>query len=76
MKTEDINSKIKEGRIHLKLFQGAKSKQLNHYVKPTFDESMIVKWFMWASIIDILQWKHECELENLPTNIIETGKTF
>ena len=38
MKTEDINSKIKEGIIHLKLFQGAKSKQLNHYVQLTFDE--------------------------------------
>ena len=40
------------------------------------NKSMIVKWFMWVSIIDILQCKNECELENLPTNIIETGKTF
>ena len=38
MKVKDIISKIKGGRIHLKLFPGAKTRQLIHYVKPTLDE--------------------------------------
>lgn len=38
IKMKDINSKIKRGRIQPKQFLDAKSKVLNHYVKPTFHE--------------------------------------
>ena len=39
-KMEDTNSKIKAGRFYIKLIPGAKSKQLNHYVKPRILESL------------------------------------
>ena len=38
MKMKDMNFKIKGGTIYLKPFPGVRSKQLNHYVKPTWDE--------------------------------------
>ena len=38
MKRKQLNSQVKEGRIHLKAFPGAKSNQLNHYVIPTLGE--------------------------------------
>ena len=71
---KDINSKIKGGRIHLKSFLGAKSKQLNQYVKPTLDECKYDNTIVYVSINDILRCKNVCELEELPTNIKETGK--
>ena len=44
MKMEDISS---QEIIYLKSFLGAKSKQINHYVKPTLDNTnMIVPWFI------------------------------
>ena len=35
---KQLNSQVKEGRIHLKAFSGAKANQLNHYVIPTLEE--------------------------------------
>ena len=59
-------------RIPLKSFSGARSKQLNPNLKPTLDkckyDSVIVH-------LVILPCKNESELEELPTNIIEIGKT-
>ena len=46
--------KIKGGRIHLKLFPGAKSKQLNHYVKSTLDEYKYDSAIIHVGINDIL----------------------
>ena len=38
VKMKHLNSQVKEGRIHLKAFPGAKANQLNHYVIPTLEE--------------------------------------
>ena len=34
IKMKHLNSQVKEGRIHLNAFPGAKANQLNHYVVP------------------------------------------
>ena len=75
MKMKDINSKIKGGRIYLKSFSGAKSKQLNHCVKPTLDEYEYDSVIVHVGLNDVLRCKNEPELEELITNIIETGET-
>ena len=54
------------------LFPGAKSKQLNPYLKPTHKNDRVI---VHVAINDILRCKNESELEELPTNIIEIGKT-
>ena len=74
MEMKDINSK-RGGRIHLKSFPGAKSKQLNHYVKPTLDQYKCDSAIVHVGINDILRCKNKSELEELPTNIKEIGKT-
>ena len=75
MKMKDINSKINGGRIHLKLFPGSKSKQLNHHVKPTLNLYKYDSVIVYVDINDIFRCKNESELEELPTNIIEIRKT-
>ena len=38
MKMKHLNSQVKEGRIHLTAFPGAKTNQLNHCIVPTLEE--------------------------------------
>ena len=53
MTMKDLISRVKGGKIHLKLFPGAKASQLNHYSKPTLEEykyNCAVRLFMSVSM--------------------------
>ena len=51
---KDADSQIKGRRIYLKSFPGTKSKQLNHYVERTLDNTnMIVPQLIWALMISL-----------------------
>ena len=60
-------------RIPLKSFSGVKPKQLNPSLKPILDKC---KYDSAIVHVAILRCKNEPELEELPTNIIEIGKSF
>ena len=66
MKIKQLNSQVKEGRIHLKAFPGAKGNQLNHYVIPTLEEFDYDSAVIHLSIDNILQSKDMSELEDPP----------
>ena len=50
MRMEDLNIRVKGGKIHLELFPSAKACQLNHYIKLKLEDykyvSMYVRLFM------------------------------
>ena len=50
MRMQDLNIRVKGGKIHLELFPGAKACQLNHYIKLKLEDykyvSMYVRLFM------------------------------
>ena len=68
MNIKEINRQIQSGRIHLKIFPGAQSTQLNHYVTPTLQEYSYDAAIIRICINDILRSKHD-ELNKLPGNI-------
>ena len=61
IKIKHLNSRVKEGRIHLKAFPGAKANQLNHYVVPTLKELDCDCAIIHVGINDILRNKETCE---------------
>ena len=74
MNTKEINIQIQGGKIHVEVFLGAKSTQLNHYVTPTLEEYSYDVVIIHVGINDILRSKHD-ELHKLPENIIKVGST-
>ena len=70
-----LNSLLKEGRIHLKAFPGAKANQLNRYVVPTLEEFDYDCAIIHVGINDILRSKDMSELEDLPKKIMQIGTT-
>ena len=73
MNIKEINRQIQGGRIHVKVFPGAKSTQLNH-VTPTLEEYSYDAAIIHVGINDILRSKHD-ELDKLPGNITKVGNT-
>ena len=57
MQMKHLNSQVKEGRINLITFPGAKANQLNHYVIPTLEEFEYDCAIIHAGINDILRKK-------------------
>ena len=62
---KDLNSRVKGGKIHLKLFPGAKASQLNHYIKSTLEEYKYDCAIIHVDINDILKNKYT-DPNNLP----------
>ena len=54
MNIKEINRQIQSGRIHLKVFPGAQSTQLNHYVTPILQEYSYDAAIIHVGINDIL----------------------
>ena len=75
MKMKNINSRIKGGKIHLKLLPGAKDSQLNHYIKPTLEEYKYDCAIIHVGINDIIQNKIDTDLNNLSDSILEIANT-
>ena len=38
MRMKELNSRVRGEKIHIKSFAGAKTSQMNHYIKPTLEE--------------------------------------
>ena len=70
---ERLNSQVKERRIHLKAFPGAKDNQLNHYVVPTLEEFDYDCAIIHEGINDILRSKDMSQLKGLPKKIMQIG---
>ena len=75
MKMKHLNSQMKEGRIHLKAFPGAKTNQLNHNVIPTLEEFDYDCPIIHVGINDILRSKDMSELKDLPKKIMQIRTT-
>ena len=75
MKMKHLNSQVKEGRIHLKAFPGAKANQLNHCVIPTLEEFDYDCAIIHLGINDIPRSKDMSELKDLSTKIMQVGRT-
>ena len=71
----DLNSHVKGGKMHLKLFPDAKASQLNHYIKPTLEEYKYDCAIIHVGINDILRNKNDSDLNNLPDSILEIANT-
>ena len=65
MRMKDLNSRVKGGKIHLKLFPGVKASQLNHYIKSTLEEYKYDCAIIHVDINDILKNKYT-DPNNLP----------
>ena len=65
-----LNSQVKEGRIQLKAFPGAKANQLNHYVVPTLEEFDYDCATIDVGINDILRSKDMSELNGFLKKIM------
>ena len=80
MKMENINFKIKGARIHLKPIPGAKSKQVNHYVKPTLDECKYDKFIFYNKQPVYkqlaLRWQISKQLSGLNPYSLSNNKNF
>ena len=59
----------------LKVFSGAKSTQLNYYVRPTLDEFQFDDATIHVGVNDILWSKSKNDLRKLPNNIIDIAMT-
>ena len=70
---KEINKQIQGGRIHVKVFPGAKSTQLNHYVTPTLEEYNHDEAIIHVGINNILRSKHYDKLDKLPENITKVA---
>ena len=75
MRIKDLNSCVKGGKIHLKLFPGAKASQLNQYIKPTLEEYKYDCAITHFGINDILRNKNDTDVNNLPESILEIANT-
>ena len=75
MRMRDLNSHVKGGKMHLKLFPDAKASQLNHYIKPTLEEYKYDCAIIHVGINDILRNKNDTDLNNLPESILEIANT-
>ena len=75
MRMNDINIRIKGGKIHLKLLPGAKASQLNHYIKPTLEEYKYDCAIIHVGINDIIRNKNDTDLNNLADSILEIANT-
>ena len=76
---KQLNSKVKEGRIHLKAFPGAKANQLNHYVISTLEEfDYDCAKGIHVCIKDTIQSKDMSELKDLPkkSQFYNIGKVY
>ena len=71
MRMKDLNSRVKGGKIHLKLFAGAKASLLNHYIKPTLEEYKYGRAIIHVSINDLLRNKNDTDMNNLADSILE-----
>ena len=65
MKMKHLDFQVKEGRIHLKAFPGAKANQIYHYVIPTLEEIDYDCAIIHVGINDIHQSKDMSELKEL-----------
>ena len=70
-----LNFQLKEEKIHLKTFPGAKADQLNHYVVPTLEQFDYDCAIIHVGINDILGSKDISELKDVPKKIIQIGTT-
>ena len=75
MNIKEIKRQIQGGRVHVKVFPGAKSTQLNHYVTSTLEEYSYDAAIIHVGMNDILRSKHYYELDEIPGNIIKEGNT-
>ena len=75
MRLNDLNSRVKGGKIHLKSFPGAKVSQLNHNIKPTLKEYKYYCAIIHVGINDILRNKNDTDINNLPESILEIANT-
>ena len=75
MRMEDINGRIKGGKIHLKSFPGAKASQLNHYIKPTLEDYKYDCVIIHVGINDIIRNKNDTDLNNLSDSILKIANT-
>ena len=75
MEMKHLNSQVKEGRLHLKAFPGAKANQLNHYVIPTLEEFDYHCAIIHIGINNILRSKDMSELKDLLRKIMQIGTT-
>ena len=71
MRMNDLNSRVKGGKIHLKSFHGPKASQLNHYIKPTLEEYKFDCAIIHVGINDILRNKNDTDRNNMPDSILE-----
>ena len=71
---KDLN-RVKSGKIHLKLFPGAKANQLNHYIEPTLEEYKYDSANIHIGINDIFRNKNDTDLNNLRDSILEIANT-
>ena len=69
MKMKHLNSQVKEGRIHLKVFPVTKANQLNHYIFPTLEEFDHDCAIIHVTII--LRSKDMSELKEIPKKIVK-----
>ena len=72
---KDLNSRVKGGKIHLKLFPGTKASQLNHHIKPKLEEYKYDCAIIHVSVNDILRNKNDTDLNNLPDSILDIANT-
>ena len=75
MKMKQLSFQVKEGRIDLKAFPGAKANQLNNYVIPMLEEFDYDCATIHVGINDILRSKDMSELKDLPKKIMQIGIT-
>ena len=74
MRMKQLNSQVKEGKIHLKPFPGTKANQSNQYAFPTFEEFDYDYALIYVDINDILRSKDMSEVKYLPKNDVNKKK--
>ena len=74
MNIKCINKQVKDNRIYIKAFPGAKSTQLNQYVLPTLEEYSYEAAIINVGINGILRSKDSNDLNDLPESVIMIGK--
>ena len=69
MKMKHLSSQVKEERIHLKAFPGAKANELDHYAVPTLEKFNYDCAIIHVDINNILRSKDMSELKDLPKKL-------
>ena len=75
MKIKHLNFQMKEGRIHLKSFPGAKANQVNRNVVPTLEEFDYDCAIIHVGINNVLRSKDMSFRKDLPKRIMQIGTT-